>query len=105
MKCRTMQHFIRVSTVAGRQYHIFLWVVGAECFQIIWVIGVRRNLITRVVGVSLRGRGRKNIICKKKEKFLSNLAKKCVEHSKPQRKRPFFFMPNRQNLDVSVEYR
>ena len=35
----------------GRQY-IFLWVVGAESFQIIWVIGVRQNLITWVVGVS-----------------------------------------------------
>ena len=41
----------------GRRY-IFLWVVGAESFQIIWVIGVRPNLITWVVGVSLRGRGR-----------------------------------------------
>ena len=29
----------------GRQY-IFLWVVGAESFQIIWVVGVRPNLIT-----------------------------------------------------------
>ena len=35
----------------GRRY-IFLWVVGAESFQIIWVIGVRPNLITWVVGVS-----------------------------------------------------
>ena len=56
--------------------------VGAESFQIIWVIGVRPNLITpnlitRVVGVSLRGRGRKNIICQKKRKVLSNLAEKC----------------------------
>ena len=40
--------------------------VGAESFQIIWVIGVRPNLITWVVGVSLCGRGRKNIICQKK---------------------------------------
>ena len=83
----------------GRRY-IFLWVVGAESFQIIWVIGVRPNLITWVVGVSLCGRGRK----KKREEFLSNLAKKRVEHSKPQRKWPFLFMPNRQNSDVSVEY-
>ena len=37
-----------------------------ESFQIIWVIGVRPNLITWVVGVSLRGRGRKNSICQKK---------------------------------------
>ena len=29
----------------GRRY-TFLWVVGAESFQIIWVIGVRPNLIT-----------------------------------------------------------
>ena len=49
----------------GRRY-IFLWVVGAECFQIIWVIGVRQNLITWVVVVSLRGRGRKNFIFQKK---------------------------------------
>ena len=35
----------------GRRY-IFLWVVGAESFQIIWVVGVRPNLITWVVGVS-----------------------------------------------------
>ena len=35
----------------GRRY-IFLWVVGAESFQIIWVIGFRQNLITWVVGVS-----------------------------------------------------
>ena len=40
-----------------------------ESFQIIWVIGVRPNLITWVVGVSLRGRGRKNIVCQNKEKF------------------------------------
>ena len=46
--------------------HIFLWMVGAESFQIIWILGVRPNLITWVVGVSLRGRGRKNIICQKK---------------------------------------
>ena len=45
---------------------IFLWVVGAESFQIIWVIGVQPNLIIGSVGVSLRGRGRKNIICQKK---------------------------------------
>ena len=43
-------------------------------------------------------------LSKKREKFLSNLAKKHVEHSKPQRKRPFLFMPNPQNSDVSVEY-
>ena len=35
----------------GRRY-IFLWVVGAESFQIIWVVGVRPNLTTWVVGVS-----------------------------------------------------
>ena len=75
---------------------------GAESFQIIWVIGVRPNLITWVVGVSLRGRGRENIICKKRE-VLSNLAKKRVEHSKPQWKRPFLFTPNRHNSEVSVE--
>ena len=28
----------------GRRY-IFLWVVGAESFQIIWVVGVPPNLI------------------------------------------------------------
>ena len=54
----------------------FLWVVGAESFQIIWVIGVRPNLITWVVGISLRGRGRKNIICQKKGEVLSNPAKR-----------------------------
>ena len=52
----------------GSRY-IFLWVVGVESFQIIWVIGVRPNLITWVVGVLLRGRGRKNIICKKKREI------------------------------------
>ena len=77
--------------------------VGAESFQIIWVIGVRPNLITWVVGVSLRGRGGKYIICQKK-RFLSNLAKKRVEHSKTQPKWPFLFIPNRRNWDVSVEY-
>ena len=41
---------------------------------------------------------------KKREKFLSNLVKKRVEHSKPQRKRPFLLMPNRQNSYVSIEY-
>ena len=41
-----------------------------------WCFAVRPNLITWVVGVSLCGRGRKNIICqKKKERVLSNLAK------------------------------
>ena len=45
----------------------FLWVVGAERFQIIWVIGVGPHQITWVVGISLRGRGRNNnIICQKK---------------------------------------
>ena len=78
--------------------------VGAESFQIIWVIGVRPNLITWVVGVSLHGRGRKNIICQKKREVLSNLTKKREEHSNQQRKRPFLFMPNRQNSDVSVDY-
>ena len=100
----------------GSRY-IFLWVVGAESFQIIWVIGVRLNLITWVVGVSLfdqsnnmgfgvslSGRGRKNIICQKKREVLSNLAKNRAEHSKPMRKLPFLFMPNRQNSDVSVQY-
>ena len=58
--------------------------VGAESFQIIWVIGVRPNLITWMVSVSLRGRGRKDIICQKKREVLSNLAKKRVEHCKPQ---------------------
>ena len=38
--------------------------VGAESFQIIWVIGVRPNLITWVVGISLRGK-KINIICRK----------------------------------------
>ena len=52
----------------GRRY-IFLWVVGAERFQIIWVIGVRPNQITWVGGFSLGGRGRKNIICQKRETF------------------------------------
>ena len=77
---KTQMHFIWVFTVkgysrkkdlggeGGRRY-IFLWVVGAESFQIIWVIGVQPNLITWVVGISLRGRGRKNLICPKKEKF------------------------------------
>ena len=42
-----------------------------ESFQIIWVIGVRPNLITWV-------EGEERILSakKKKEKFLSNLAKK-----------------------------
>ena len=66
----------------GRQY-IFLWVVGAESFQIIWVNGVRPNLITWVVGASLRGR--KNIICQKKREVLSNLAKKRL----PKKERSF----------------
>ena len=54
----------------GRRF-IFLWVVGAEIFQIIWVVGVRPNLITWVVGISLHGRGRKNVICQKKREVLS----------------------------------
>ena len=59
----------------SRRY-IFLRVVDALSFQIIWVIGVRPNLITWVVGNSLRGRGRKNTICQKKREVLSNLAKR-----------------------------
>ena len=51
-------------------------VVGEESFQIIWVIGVQPNLITWVVGILLRGRGRKNIICQKNREVLSNLAKR-----------------------------
>ena len=54
----------------------FLWVVGAESFQIIWVIGILPNLITWVVGISLRGRRRQNIFCQKKREVLSNLAKR-----------------------------
>ena len=50
--------------------------VGAESFQIIIVIGVRPNLITWVVGVSLRGWEKRILYAKKREKFLSNLAKK-----------------------------
>ena len=50
---------------------------GAESFQIIWVIGVRPNLVTWVVGISLRGRGRKNIICPQKERsFIKSSQKK-----------------------------
>ena len=63
----------------GRQY-IFLWVVGAESFQIIWVIGVRPNLITWVgglrpnlitwvVGVSAAWKGKEQYYLPKKEKF------------------------------------
>ena len=60
----------------GRRY-IFLWVVVAESFQIIWTIGVRPNLISWVVGISLCGRGRKNIICQKKERiFIKSSQKK-----------------------------
>ena len=40
---------------------------------------------------------------KKREKFLSNLAKKRAEHSKPQGKQPFLFMPNCQNSGVTVQ--
>ena len=55
-----------------RQTIYFSMGVGAESFQIIWVIGVRPNLITWVVGVWLRGMGRKNIIIwpKKREVFI-----------------------------------
>ena len=46
----------------GRRY-IFLWVVGAESFQIIWVIGVRLNqLVFRCV------EGEKRILSAKKRK-------------------------------------
>ena len=31
-----------------RQATYFLWVVGAESFQIIWIIGVRPNLMKKV---------------------------------------------------------
>ena len=34
----------------GRQY-IFLWVVGAESFQIVWVVGAESFQIIWVVGV------------------------------------------------------
>ena len=47
-----------------------------ESFKIKWVISVRPNLITWVVGISLRGRAIKNIICPKKGEVLSNLAKR-----------------------------
>ena len=51
----------------GRRQAIY-FSMGGWCgnFQIIWVIGVGPNLITWVVGVLLRGRGRKNIICQKR---------------------------------------
>ena len=65
----------RITNYPGRRY-IFLWVVGAESFQIIWLIGVQPKLITWVIGISLRGRGRKNIICQIKREVLSNLAKR-----------------------------
>ena len=49
-------------------------------------------------------KGKKEYYLPKKREVLSNLAKTPVEHSKPQRKRPILFSPNRQNLDVSFEY-
>ena len=52
----------------GRLY-IFLWVVGAESFQIIWVIGVRPNLITWVVGVRCVEGEERILFAKKREKF------------------------------------
>ena len=52
--------------------------VDAERFQIVWVIGVRPNQITWVVGISLRGRGRKNIICQKKRSFIKSSQKKAM---------------------------
>ena len=52
--------------------------VGAERFQIIWAIGVRPNQITWMVGISLRGRGRKNIICKKERSFIKSSQKKAL---------------------------
>ena len=63
----------------GRRQAIYLS-MGGWClkFQIIWVIGVRPNLITWVVGISLRGRGRKNIFCQKKREVLSNQAKRML---------------------------
>ena len=48
-----------------------------KVFKLLWVIGVRPNLITWVVGISLRGRGRKNIICPQKERsFIKSSQKK-----------------------------
>ena len=48
--------------------------------------------------------GEERILSAKKREVLSNLTKKRIEHSKPQRKQPFLFIPNRQKSDVSVEY-
>ena len=36
--------------VVGAESFQIIWVVGVESFQIIWVVGVRQNLITWVVG-------------------------------------------------------
>ena len=49
-------------------------------------------------------KGKKDYYLPKKREVLSNLAKESVELSKSQRKQPFLFIRNRQNLDVSVEY-
>ena len=82
----------------GRRY-IFLWVVGAESFQIIWVIGVRPNLITWVVGISMRGRGRKNIICQKKREVLSNLAKRKCRAKQTAAERAIFVYTQSSKLE------
>ena len=50
-------------------------------------------------------KGKKEYYLPKREKFfIKSSQKKRLELSKPQQKRPFLFMPNRQNSDVSIEY-
>ena len=57
-----------------------------------------------MVGISQREGEERILSAKKREKFLSNLAKKPAAQSKPGNQ-PFLFMPNRQNSDVSVKYK
>ena len=51
VKCYSRKKYLEGEE--GKPY-IFLWVVGANIFQIIWVVGVRKNLITWVVGFYLK---------------------------------------------------
>ena len=51
-------------------------------------------------------KGKKEYYLPKKREvfFIKSSQKKRLELSKLQRKRPFLFMPNRQNSDVFIEY-
>ena len=103
---RSLRAIPEKNTWVGGRGQVIYFSMGGWCAKFSNYMGHWCSTKSNYMGgwYSLRGSGRKDIICQNKREVLTNLAQKRVEHSKLQLKRPFLFMPNRQNSDVSVEY-